>query len=129
MFKFSIRQYMVMLFKLSCIAGISLSFSSFVVVKPTDANALKIDESMGNWNLVSSPVSANLRSIAMTSANDGWAVGDSGIILHWNGSVWGQANSPTSQPLYDLKMLSAMNGWPWAGLGPSCIGMGTHGVW
>jgi photosystem II stability/assembly factor-like uncharacterized protein len=39
--------------------------------------------SSGQWIKVDSPTTESLRSVVMVSANDGWAVGANGIILHY----------------------------------------------
>ena len=41
------------------------------------------------------PTGNNLRSVAMVSAGEGWAVGDGGTILHYTGGSWQSAASPT----------------------------------
>jgi len=49
----------------------------------------------GQWydfNQVTTP----LRSVFMLSPNIGWAVGDSGTILYWNGNEWALVQSPTT---------------------------------
>ncbi|RPJ44002.1 MAG: right-handed parallel beta-helix repeat-containing protein, partial [Chloroflexi bacterium] len=53
-----------------------------------------------------------LTDMEMLSASDGWAVGEQGGILRWNGSVWSPFSAP-NQPytLYDLDMLSTNEGW------------------
>ena len=59
-----------------------------------------------SWKQVAAPNpggvnGTTLRSVAVISANDAWAVGDYGtgtgvrtLALHWNGSAWQQANTP-----------------------------------
>jgi hypothetical protein len=113
----SVHQHLFLLLKLSFIAPIVLLLSSLMVVKTTEAETTRIVGSVGTWGLVSSPVTDDLKSIAMTSASNGWAVGNGGTILHWNGNLWSKANSPTTQPLYAVKMISANNGWAVGGFG------------
>ncbi|RLI15848.1 hypothetical protein DRO41_03500, partial [Candidatus Bathyarchaeota archaeon] len=40
------------------------------------------------WNEVASPTTETLYSVFMVDANDGWAVGKNGTILHWTGTEW-----------------------------------------
>jgi photosystem II stability/assembly factor-like uncharacterized protein len=47
----------------------------------------------------------------MLSANEGWVVGDSGTILHWDGNTWSQVSSPVTQTLKSVTMISANEGW------------------
>jgi len=117
MFKKPVHQYLILFLEFLCVSVIALSFTSFVGVKTTEAKTQRIEGNIGTWDLINSPVTDDLRSIAMTSANNGWAVGGSGTILHWNGITWSEANSPTTQPLLDVKMISADNGWAVGGMG------------
>lgn len=58
------------------------------------------------------------RAIVMASPNDGWAVGDGGLILRWNGAAWSRVTSPTR---YDLRGLAAV--------GPHDLwAVGVHGT-
>ena len=60
---------------------------------------------------MTSPVTTTLNSVSMISSTDGWAVGDDGVILHWDGSTWTQQSSPTIAELNELLMLSSTDGW------------------
>jgi len=40
-----------------------------------------------------------LRAAWLASADEGWAVGDGGMILHWQNGVWRQVTSPTTATL------------------------------
>ena len=68
----------------------------------------------GQWydlNQVTTP----LRSVFMLSPTTGWAVGDSGTILYWNGNDWSRVQSPTtSLNLYSVFFPDVSNpndGW------------------
>ncbi|GAP12603.1 uncharacterized protein related to plant photosystem II stability/assembly factor [Longilinea arvoryzae] len=65
------------------------------------------------WSVVSSPVTADLNSVAMLSANDGWAVGDNGTVLRFDGKNWIAFNAPVTPTttLAAVSMSSADNGW------------------
>jgi hypothetical protein len=63
------------------------------------------------WSPVDSPASQRLRAIDLISADDGWAVGDYGTILHWDGQAWSQVASPTGASMHGIDMLSATDGW------------------
>lgn len=52
-----------------------------------------------------------LRSLAVVSPNNVWAVGGGGIILHFDGNAWTRISSPTTQGLNSVAMISADNGW------------------
>jgi hypothetical protein len=76
-------------------------------------------QELGTWNVVRTGTEY-LRSVAMVSANDGWAVGferraSNGapkgcVILHWNGSGWQSVDDCTS-PMLSVAMVSADDGW------------------
>ena len=40
--------------------------------------------------VMASPTSNNLNGLVMVSGGIGWAVGDAGTILHYDGSAWSQ---------------------------------------
>ena len=47
----------------------------------------------------------------MVSSTDGWAVGDSGIIIRWDGSNWENVTSPTTKHLFSVDMINSTDGW------------------
>lgn len=51
-------------------------------------------------------VTATLQSIDGFGENDIYAVGDGGVIWHWNGKKWQSLESPTNLPLYAVKCAS-----------------------
>jgi hypothetical protein len=69
------------------------------------AGSWQCDSSMGPTCLKS------LSSVAMVSASEGWAVGDSGTILHYTGGSWQSVENPTSSTLTSVSMVSANEGW------------------
>jgi hypothetical protein len=52
-----------------------------------------------------------LAAIKIISADDGWAVGAGGAILHWDGEAWSAVESPTDKDLDELAFSSAASGW------------------
>ena len=53
-----------------------------------------------------------LNAVQMIDENEGWAVGDGGIILHYKNGGWKKMPSPTLEGnLYSISMLSATDGW------------------
>lgn len=68
----------------------------------------------GKWQSVSlsyQPV-PNLQAVSFDPAkDDGWAVGENGVMLHFSGGKWTLAPNVTSQPLNSVYMLSATDGW------------------
>ncbi len=53
----------------------------------------------------------SLNSVSIVSANDVWAVGNSGVAAHWNGSGWSLVNTPGGQNLHAVKMVASNDGW------------------
>ena len=49
----------------------------------------------------------------MSSAANGWAVGENGRILRWNGANWANFASPTGQDLMSVYInpINSNNGW------------------
>ena len=55
------------------------------------------------WTVVSPPATGNhLRGVCSIAEDDVWAVGDSGTILHYDGSNWSTVSSPTSNSLRSI---------------------------
>ncbi len=53
----------------------------------------------------------SLYGIAMVSADEGWAVGSDGLIVHDLNGVWARSFSLTGQTLRSIVMLSPTEGW------------------
>lgn len=70
----------------------------------------------GQWRSIN-PVFANLNSVWMISSSSGWAVGDSGVIVRWDGAKWEQIATPTTSNLESVSCFSATNCWA-VGPGP-----------
>jgi photosystem II stability/assembly factor-like uncharacterized protein len=67
----------------------------------------------GQWVDINQTTAA-LRSVFMLSPTVGWAVGDSGTILFWNGHEWSLVQSPTTLNLYSVFFPDVSNpndGW------------------
>ncbi|HID87040.1 MAG TPA: hypothetical protein EYP55_06620, partial [Anaerolineae bacterium] len=52
-----------------------------------------------------------LRDVHMVSPDEGWAVGEQGIILHYQDGQWSRYDSPTRINLNGIDMVSANDGW------------------
>jgi hypothetical protein len=84
----------------------------------------------GQWRIASRSIPHQLWALTMRTADDGWAVGSDGAILHWNGVAWSQtlvtADPHSSAPfLYAIAAPSATEAWT-AGLGGMLRWDGTH---
>ena len=66
------------------------------------------------WTKYPSPVTTDLNSVDMVSISNGWAVGENGHVLHYNGSAWTVTSAPINSEttgLTSISMSSAINGW------------------
>jgi hypothetical protein len=73
----------------------------------------------GTWTSVPTPVaSGTLYGAYAAAANDIWAVGTGGVIIHYDGAAWSQVESPTTTTLRNV------TGIPGGGL----IAVGDGGV-
>jgi photosystem II stability/assembly factor-like uncharacterized protein len=79
----------------------------------------------GSWRVLTSPVGAgnlvvpppvpppNLQSVHFTASNDGWAVGESGTIIKYDGTTWSTYQTAPIVPndLYSVYTISPIDGW------------------
>ena len=69
------------------------------------------DTVVSDWQIKVPPGNSILRAVSLVSETDGWAVGNSGALLRWNGSTWVMSATLGSSNLYGIDMVSANNGW------------------
>ncbi|MBE0648037.1 MAG: T9SS type A sorting domain-containing protein [Bacteroidales bacterium] len=67
----------------------------------------------GTWERVVVPTMHNLRSVSFPDSLNGWAVGDSGTILHTGdgGNTWTQQDSPVENDIVYVFFLNQNLGW------------------
>lgn len=66
----------------------------------------------GTWSLHTQlPDGDDLEDVAPVSSQDIWAVGDDGLIVHYNGTTWTTIPSPHGDRINALTMLSSTSGW------------------
>jgi len=105
------------------IAGTFLGPSYYVV--GVDGTLLWWNKTAEEWQPQSVPTSEDLRGITMAHymiwipfpppghleiVRDGWAVGNGGTILRWDGS-WSSVTSPTAAQLNDVCRISSNDAW------------------
>ncbi len=66
----------------------------------------------GQWTEVpSNAPGVTLRSVWASSPTNAWAVGYSGVMLHWNGTAWSRAPNVVGGALLGIHGTSASNVW------------------
>jgi photosystem II stability/assembly factor-like uncharacterized protein len=77
----------------------------------TQAGAASLRPRILSWTEVPGPVTTTLNSVAMVSAGDGWAGGENGTLLRYDGNAWISHNFPVTTTFVSISMSSAKNGW------------------
>ncbi|MFH1159358.1 MAG: YCF48-related protein [bacterium] len=69
--------------------------------------------SQGTWDRIAVPVTQNLYSVCFVDSLYGWAVGDSGMIIHTSdgGISWTRQESPTENEIANVFFLDRNLGW------------------
>ncbi len=85
---------------------------------------------VGGWHEVPSGTTSTLFGIAAATRSDAWAVGESGMVLHWDGDVWAPSESPLFDNAHLWDVWASPDGQVWVvGQEPSEINSwGTHGI-
>jgi hypothetical protein len=69
------------------------------------------------WNVgTADPCQQDIRAVAMLSTTDGWAVGQNGLAMRWNGLNWTAHDTPTQGWLNDVTAVAPDNVWAVGGL-------------
>ncbi len=63
------------------------------------------------WNDNGLARQSQLADVCMVNSRDGWAVGNLGLILHWDGSLWQRVPSPVGYDLRVVSMAGSNDGW------------------
>lgn len=79
------------------------------------------------WESAAPVTEKTLRAVAATREDDVWAVGDAGIMLHWDGKNWIQFAAVTSKDLHALSFGPTHSGWA-VGAGGTALRY-RQGVW
>jgi hypothetical protein len=64
-----------------------------------------------HWQEISRTTNSALLDVDMVSSNSGWAVGEAGTVLYYNGSAWNIVPFSSTGRLVDVHMLSANDGF------------------
>ncbi len=65
----------------------------------------------GTWVQVEAPTTAALKGVWGGAADDVWAVGEGGVILHWDGDLWSETAGPVSEDIYDIHGTAPTSVW------------------
>ena len=63
------------------------------------------------WTQVPSGTSSPLWGLHFESSTRGWACGQDGVVLAWDGSSWTPQTTGTVEAIYDIHFLDDLNGW------------------
>lgn len=74
-------------------------------------SAVTAGNAIPQWIAEKSPVSVNLNSIALSTENQGWIVGDKGTILFRNQDAWNESAKVTDEDLYSVVLTGRESGW------------------
>jgi len=89
-----------------------LKASLFIFVVSLCTTSLIVNAQAASWSKVTSPTKVSLESVNMVSPTDGWAVGQRGIIIRWDGTNWNNVTSPNNYRwLWSVHMVSPTDGW------------------
>ena len=91
----------------------ALVFITFVVTERDQSDARPAFDAPGVWSVQNSGTDANLNDVAFVDAQNGWAVGGSGTILHTSdgGQTWTAQNSGVQLELTSVDFQSVNEGW------------------
>ena len=63
------------------------------------------------WTQFAVPASTGMGGVSMASATDGWAVGNAGRVIHFDGSAWQQVDAGVTAALKTVDMVAPNDGW------------------
>lgn len=81
------------------------------LVTLAEAPRIALATSAFGWSIVPPVTSSALYGISMADRDNGWAVGEGGIILRYDDAEWRQVTSPVTTTLRDVARLSATEAW------------------
>lgn len=100
---------------MGCVAGAMLACGSGTSVT-TDGGSDTSQPQNGQWVWQSDvPASDQLNTVWASAADDAWAGGDDGLMLHWNGTAWSVVDASTVNHIAAIWGSSASDVWAAAG--------------
>lgn len=88
--------------------------------------SLLLHRTSGQWLPVANPGKALLWSVYGMSSSDVYAVGEGGLVLHWNGTAWKSVASGTTRTLFGVWAAAPGDVWlvggdPWGSPGDAVL--------
>lgn len=74
---------------------------------------LALSPDLGSWTDQTDPglPSHHLQNVAVIAENDAWAIGDNGLLLHYDGQSWTIVPSPYGDRMNGISVISAQDIW------------------
>ncbi len=96
-------------------------FSGVDIISPTEAWAVgasglfqRVNDRWRRWDLPPLMDAESLEDVDFAAADEGWAVGNMGTALHWDGESWSQAPTRIGGSFNDVQSISKSSAWAWA---------------
>lgn len=81
----------------------------------SNGRILQTTDGGNTWKIVPSGVTTNLLTVNILNAQNGWAAGEDGIILGWDGDKWSVKYEDEQLRIFDIQFSSSTNGIAMAG--------------
>lgn len=84
------------------------------IPRPVDSLVAYTADGGSTWTSSTAGVARELHGVDAVAADDVWAVGDNGTIVHWNGSAWSPRTAPTqfaSKGFNAVSFFDSQHGW------------------
>jgi hypothetical protein len=97
-----------------CVHGIDYLSPSNIWATPAEGQAYMRQYTGGTlttWTQFPAPSSSGMGGVSMVSETDGWAVGNGGMAIRFNGTDWQKQTVPVTKALKTVDMIASDDGW------------------
>lgn len=97
-----------------CIHGMSALSANDIWVTPAEGQPYMRRYTGGmvnEWQQYTAPMNQGMNGVSMAGDTDGWAVGNGGMAIRFNGTDWQAVDTGTAYALKDVSMVSPEDGW------------------
>jgi hypothetical protein len=97
-----------------CVHGLDFVSADDIWATPAEGQAYMrqyTGGAMTAWTQFAVPASSGMGGVSMASADDGWAVGNAGRAIRFDGSAWQQVDVGVTAALKTVDMLAPNDGW------------------